>query len=323
MKYWRLTNSPQNYLYLLLSLVVLVLLAFLPRLISDYYVSVLISILLYVILTVSWAMFSVPTGYLSLATASFVGVGMYTTAILGEHLPLSVVILIAGIISALIALLVGLACLRLKGVYFSIFTFGLTLLLLNSVLFYEVTMTGKFGRYVVGLDANACYYVFVSIMVALFLFIFLLKRSKYNLALLSIGQGEIASAHLGVNVNIIKVVTFAISAFIMGLAGATIVTQFSYIQSNTAFDMLYSFMPAVMAIFGGFTLVRGQILGAAILSILAQVLLTQFTYFYLLFFGLIILATILFFPQGLIGVWELFWKRQRLFSKPQKANIKG
>ncbi len=304
-------NNNKYYILVPVLLAGLVLLAFFPQFLSAYYISVLTTILLYIVLTVSWAMFSVPTGYLSLATAAFFGVGMYTTAVLGERLPLPLVIFIGGVISSLIALLVGLACLRLRGVYFSIFTFGLTLLLLNSVLYYEVTVTGKFGRTVVGLDANVCYYAFLGVTIALFIFMYLLKHSKYNLALLSIGQGEVAAAHLGVNINVVKVITFAISAFMVGIAGATIVTQFSYIQPNTAFDMLYSFMPAVMAIFGGFTLLRGQVLGAVILSILAQVLLIQFTYFYLLFFGIIIVATILFFPQGLIGLLDVIWKRLR------------
>jgi branched-chain amino acid transport system permease protein len=323
MKYGWLAGGPKSLLYILLAVAGIIILAFFPRLMSPYYIATITSIFLYIVLTISWGMFSVPTGYLSLATASFVGIGMYTTAILGGVLPLPAVILIGGIISAIIALLVGLACLRLRGVYFSIFTFGLTLLLLNSVLFYEVSMTGKFGRFVVAMDANMCYFAFLMIMVAVFIFLFLLKRSKYNLALQSIGQGETATAHLGVNVNLVKVATFSVSSFIMGLAGATIVTQFSYIQANTAFDMLYSFMPAVMSIFGGFTQIRGQVLGAIILSILAQILLTQFTYFYLLSFGLIIVLTILFFPQGLIGVWELVWSKQKFFSRPAKAGAKG
>ena len=76
-------------------------------------------------------MFSGPTGQISLATAVFFGIGIYVAAILGMHLPLLVMVLIGGLASAVMALLVGGLTLRLKGVYFTIFTFGLLELIKN------------------------------------------------------------------------------------------------------------------------------------------------------------------------------------------------
>jgi len=114
-------GKPQNIILILFALLFV---GILPALGSSYYLSLVTSFFLYVILTVSWSAFSAPTGYMSLASAAFFGVGVYTMAILGEKLPFIVVILIGAMLSAILAFLVGLSCLRLKGVYFSIFTFG-------------------------------------------------------------------------------------------------------------------------------------------------------------------------------------------------------
>ena len=80
------------------------LLAVIPLFTSPYLVISLITILMYVILTLSWTMFSGPTNYISLATAALFGVGVYTSAVLNDFLPLVVVVLIGGLLSFLLAL---------------------------------------------------------------------------------------------------------------------------------------------------------------------------------------------------------------------------
>src|SRR4030042_2322734 len=99
------------------SLLVL-LLATLPFYMPPYTPLAVTSILMYVVLTVSWAMFCGPTRYMSLATATFFGVGMYTSAVLGERLPFSLVVACGGLVSFSIGLLTGFICLRLGGFYF-------------------------------------------------------------------------------------------------------------------------------------------------------------------------------------------------------------
>ena len=175
----------------------------------------MMTVLMYVVLTVSWAMFSAPTGYMSLASAAFFGIGIYTMAIVGEAIPIPVAIGLGGILSFLVALLVGLACLRLKGVYFAIFSFGLSELILHSVLFYELEVTGTVGRWVVALDQMMAYWALLIVVVVLLFVVNRYRRSKFGLALRSIGEAEIAASSIGVNVNAVKVVTFAVTAFFM------------------------------------------------------------------------------------------------------------
>ena len=108
-----------------LALAALALLAFVPRLGNAYYLALAISLLQYTVLATAWGMFSGPTRYVSLATTAFFGVGAYTVAVLGEILPWPLVLLIAAALGAIVAAIVGLSTLRLSGVYFVIFTFGL------------------------------------------------------------------------------------------------------------------------------------------------------------------------------------------------------
>jgi len=292
-----------------LLLIILVLLATLSLYASTYNVILLTSILMYIVLTVSWVIFSAPTGYISLASAAFFGVGIYTSAILGKELPLPIVIFIGGLASFCLALLVGALTLRLRGVYFTVFTFGLVELIKHLLLWYEIKFTGTRGRFVIVVDNNTIYYDMFIILVILLLTAYFIRRSKFGLALQSIGEYEDAAAHTGVNVNAVKTITFAVSAVFIGAAGAIMATRWTYIDPYIAFNPLLSFMPVLMAIFGGMGQFYGPILGAAIFAYLEEVLLTKFPYYYMLIFGTILVVTILYLPEGLVGLVQKLRRR--------------
>jgi len=292
-----------------LSLLILILLATSPLYAPPYTVILLTSIFMYIIITVSWTMFSGPTGYISLASAAFFGVGIYTSAILGKALPLPLVICMGGLVSFCLALLVGALTLRLRGTYFIMFTFGLVELLLHFILWWEVNITGTTGRVVPTVSNTTVYYLMLIIFVILMLTTYLIKRSRFGLALQSIGQNEDAATHTGVNVTMVKVITFAISAFFMGTAGSVMATKWTYIDPYIAFNPLYSFMPVLMAIFGGMGQLYGPVIGAAIFTYLEEFLITRFPYYYMLIFGIILVVAILYMPDGLVGLIQRLWRR--------------
>jgi branched-chain amino acid transport system permease protein len=300
-----------------LLLVILILLATLPFYASPYTVILLTSILMYTVLTMGWVMFSGPTGYLSLASAAFFGVGIYSSAILGRQLPLPLVILLGGLASFCLALLVGALTLRLRGVYFTIFTFGLVELTKYLLLWYEIRFTGTRGRFVVVVDNETIYYVMLTILATLLLTAYLIRRSRFGLALQSIGENEDAAAHTGVNVNVLKTIAFAISAVFVGAAGAIMATRWTYIDPYVAFNPLFSFMPVLMAIFGGMRRFYGPILGAVIFAYLEELLITRFPYYYMLIFGAVLVVTILYLPDGLVGLVQ---KVERRVPGGQHAN---
>ena len=291
---------------LLIGLIILIVLPF----ISQIYTIILLStIFMYIVLTSSWAMFSGPTGQISLATAAFFGVGIYIAATLGNHMPLLLMVLISGLISGCMALLVGGLTLRLKGVYFTIFTFGLLELIKYLLLWFEVTFTGTRGRFVVVVDHTTIYFYMLAITVLTLLTAFLIRRSKYGLALQSIGEQEEAAEHIGINVTLVKVSIFAISAFFMGAAGAIIATKWTYVDPYIAFNMNYSFTPVLMAIFGGMGQLAGSVLGAVIFAYLEQILITKFPYYYMLLFGIVMVFSVVYLPNGLTGLIQKWRSR--------------
>jgi branched-chain amino acid transport system permease protein len=292
-----------------LLLIVLLLLAALPYGRPGYTVVFVYTILMYVVLTVSWVIFSGPTGYISLAPAAFFGVGVYTSAVLGMALPLPVVVCVGGLASSCLALLVGALTLRLRGIYFAIFTFGLVEFIKHLVLWWEIQRTGTRGRFLIPVDNNTIYYVMLAILVITLLTAYLIRRSRFGLALQSIGQDEEAAAHTGINVTVVKVMTFAISAVFMGAVGAIWAIRLTYIDPYIAFDPLNSFMPVLMAIFGGMGQLYGPVLGAAVFAYSREVLITKFPYYYMLLIGIILLVVIVYLPNGLVGPIERLRRR--------------
>jgi branched-chain amino acid transport system permease protein len=289
--------------------VLLLLLAAAPLYATRYSVVFLTTIFMYVILTMSWTFFSAPTGYISLAPAAFFGTGVYSSALLGLVLPLSAVIVIGSLASACLALLVGTLTLRLRGIYFVMFTFGLVEFLLHFILWWEVNITGTTGRVVPTVNNTTVYYLMLTILVILVLTAALTKRSKYGLALQSIGECEEAAAHTGVNVTALKVTTFGVSAFFMGAAGVVMATRWTYIDPKIAFNPVLSFLPVLMAIFGGTGQLYGPAIGAAIFTSLEEFLITRFPYYYMLIFGVIMVLAILYLPEGLVGLIQMLRNR--------------
>jgi branched-chain amino acid transport system permease protein len=310
-------NSRRFLVTGLIVLVLLALLATLPLYGSRYSVILLTSIFMYVVITVSWTIFSGPTRYISLASAAFFGVGVYTAAILGKALPLGVVIIIGALLSFILALFIGAITLRLRGMYFIIFTFGISELIKNAILFYETHFSLTVGRWVIRVDQTTVYYIMLAIFVALMLTTYSIRHTKWGLALQSIGQSEEAAAHRGINVTWVKVITFAISAIFMGAAGAIMATKWAYVDPRIAFNPLLSFLPVLMAIFGGMSQIYGPVIGAAIFTYLQEILITKFAYYYMLLFGIILIVAILYMPNGLVG---LIQKRRKRGQAKQQAS---
>ncbi len=297
-----------------------------PRFLSESVVITLITVLMYAVLTLSWTMFSGPTGYVSLATAALFGIGVYVSAILRGRLPIELLVLIGGLVAFLLALAIGVLTLRLKGVYFILFTFGVTALIRNVTQWWETHFSGTVGRHVLG-AANETVYLLMVILFALTLVGgFLLRSSNVGMALQGIGENQDAAEHIGVPVTRIKVLTFAASAAFMGATGAVMATRFRYVDPSIAFNPLISFLPVVMAIFGGTSKLYGPILGTIVLVVLQEFLITEYPYFYLLLFGLTLVVVVLWLPGGLVVLaqrWMFRVKMQWIGLKMKFKRLRG
>jgi branched-chain amino acid transport system permease protein len=289
-------------------LLVLVLLATIPLYASLGTVTLLLNFLMYITLAVSWTMFSGPTGYISLASAAFFGIGVYTPALLYAEgaplLPLPAVIMIAGLVALCCALIIGGATLRLRGIFFTMFTFGLIGASTPIIQYFEFETHGARGRYIQSIGADNVYYLMLVTFVVVMVIVYLLRRSRYGLALQGIGNNEEAAAHMGVDTTKMKVITFGVSGVFMGITGAIMALSWKYVDPSTAFNLNYSFLPLLMALVGGMGQLYGPVIGALGFAYLRYMLLSNAARYYMLIFGITMIVFILFVPGGLAGLIE-------------------
>lgn len=305
---------------------ILVILVFPPYFLSVYYLSFLRNVLMWIALSISWHFFSGYTKYISLGSAAFFGIGLYFTAkylqlsIVGDFpvLPLPVIVLLAGLVTFALALVIGLVTLRLRGIYFAILTFSVNIVVSNAILWWEITITGTRGTYFPLFDTQTAYYAIFTCTIVTLLLTTLLRRSKFGLALKMIGESEEAAVHVGVNASLYKTLGFAISAMLMGLMGGCFATRLSgYVNTDIAFESLYSFLPAVNTLLGGIGTVYGPIIGSITVSLLSEYLRVTLTHYFLITLGLILIAIVMFMPDGIMGIVEKI-KTTKLF-KIEKA----
>lgn len=279
-------------------------LALLPRWLTDeYYLSLLISILMYCVLATAWALFSGPTRYISLATVAFFGMGAYVTAVFGESLPWVAVLGIAAGVGLVMALIVGLSTLRLSGVYFVIFSFGLAELVKQLVTWWEVNITKDLGRYVfVEITQLDIYWQLLAMLALVLALRALINRSRLGLALRVIGEDETVAAHVGINTTTAKLLLFAVSAVFITVTGAIMAPRWTYIDPSIAFAPAVSFQTLIMALLGGAGALFGPILGAVPLVLLFEYLGANFPNHFSILLGLVFIVIVYFIPQGLSGV---------------------
>ena len=287
-------------------------LALLPRWLTDeYYLSLMISILMYCVLATAWALFSGPTRYISLATVAFFGMGAYVTAVFGESLPWAAVLAIAAGVGLVMALLVGLSTLRLSGVYFVIFSFGLAELVKQLVTWYEVNITKDLGRYVfVEITQLDIYWQLLALLALVLGLRALINRSRLGLALRVIGEDETVATHVGINTTTAKLLLFTVSAVFITVTGAIMAPRWTYIDPSIAFAPVISFQTLIMALLGGAGALFGPILGAVPLVLLFEYLSANFPNHFSILLGLVFIVIVYFIPQGLSGVLaKLFGKK--------------
>jgi branched-chain amino acid transport system permease protein len=283
---------------------VLIFVAFIPLFGSTYAATLATVIMMYIVMSASWNMFSGPTGYISLASGAFVGLGFYASGFLSGYLPLPVLMLIGGFVSFALAALIGSITLRLRGVYFTIFTFCLVELVKAVMTWYEIMVVRKRGLNVKNFGPEAAFYAMLVMVVITLIVIVIVKRTRFGMALTGIGESEDAASHIGINTTRTKVLGFAISAFMMGTVGAVRATMLNHIDPGSAFNMMFSFLPVLMCVFGGMKTFLGPIIGAAVFATLQYNLITAMPQIYMIIFGAIMILSILFMPTGIVGVYE-------------------
>ena len=288
-----------------LLILVIVALAGFPFIANGYYLALGVSLLSYVVLATAWALFSGPTRYISLATAAFFGIGAYTMAVLSEAMPVAGVIVVAAAVGVAIALVVGLSTLRLRGIFFVIFTFGLAELIRQIVTWYEVKITRTVGRYIfLDIGQEQIYWQLLALTVLVFVVGWLIRRSRLGLALRVIGDDETVARHVAINTTGAKLVLFAISAAFMSVTGAVMAPRWTYIDPAIAFNPMISFQVVIMALLGGAGKLYGPLLGAVPLVILFELINANFPNHFAIVLGIVFIVIVYFLPGGVAGLYD-------------------
>ena len=281
-----------------LALAVLTL-AILPRFVSDYRISLLISIFAYVAMATAWSFFSGATRYISLATSAFVGIGVYAVTLSIDRVPVALGLALAALAGFLVALVVGLSTLRLRGVYFVIFTFGLAELIKQLVTWYEVNRNKNLMRLVFADVSNVFLYeVLLAVAVLTVAGSWLAGRTRLGFALRAIGEDETVARHTGVNTTLVKVLVFALTASVIALTGAVLSLRYSYIDPNIAFNSAWSFQVLIMSLLGGAGRAWGPLLGVIPLVLLSEFLAGTFPHHFGIALGLCFVVIVFYLPGG-------------------------
>ena len=286
---------------LLIGILVFSLAALLPIVNTGYGLSLGVTIAMYTVLSTSWTLFSGPTHYISLATAAFFGLGMYVVGGGLSLFPFPVLVAIAAAVGALLAGFIGLATLRLSGVYFVIFTLGLAELIRQLVTWVQTTMGTSSGLYVLtNVDEKTIYWQLL-----------VLAAFVYLIGWWIIGNDEEVAAHSGINTALVKIFLFMISGAIAATTGALLAPRWTYIEPTIAFSPMLSFLVVIMALIGGAHRLWGPVLGVVPFALVWDLITAKFPNQTALMLGIAFLLIVYAIPHGFIGIGEKYWAKYK------------
>ncbi|WGH90100.1 branched-chain amino acid ABC transporter permease [Auritidibacter ignavus] len=272
------------------------------------------------------------TGQLSLAQAGFFAIGVYTVALLtAEHdWPFWGAFFVGMILTTVVGFIAGLVALRTREAYFAVFTMALGLII-YMVLSRWTSVTGgydgvrgiKFPENIGPIDFSepTVFYFLMVLVVAFCIYLtYTLKTSNVGRTLLAIRTSEDLASSIGINVGLNKQLAFTASAGLAGTAGGLFASAQGFIEPEVAhIDLTFELLMFLLV--GGMATVMGPLIGTLLVMALFE-LFQDFQSYRFLFLGPIIIALIIFMPQGLIGkLNELIARRRRrkTTSAPQRS----
>jgi len=300
-----------------IGLVLIVLVAAVVWFLPSYYTGLLTQIGLYALVTIGLNLFMGYAGQVSLGQAAFFGIGAYTSAALAVKTGLTPWLgMLAGtVLAALAAYVLSFVALRLRENLLALATLALGIVI--NVVFNQWEFIGGSSGFkdIPGFTLGAytfdqrAYAILAWTLLALGLwFAGNVVRSSFGRSLIAISAGELGAQALGVDATRLKRQTFVLSAVYAGIAGAVYASQASYIDPS-GFDFLLSVNFVLMSVIGGIRSLSGAVIGAAAVVALRVVLQAAVPMvlpsargdFQSFFFGIILIAMLIFLPRGISG----------------------
>ena len=247
------------------------------------------------------------TGYLPFGYVGFFGCGAYGTSLLVLHTQWPVLLCVAGgaAASVLMALLLG-PLLRLSGAYFSIAS-----LAASQILFFVVSNPnladltgGPYGLKIERVFApHASYDAMLGVLLLAAAIAAYFRSSRFGLALRAMKQDAISAEMAGIDVVRLRLLVWLLSALIAGLAGGVYAWSLSVFYPDAVFTLQISVFAIVFALFGGVGTVLGPMIGAALLYTLYSAIGVSSPQYFQLIYGALIVALVLFLPGGVLSLF--------------------
>ena len=264
------------------------------------------------------------TGMVSFAHAAYYGVGAYAVALIFKryHLPILVGLAAAPFAAAVVGLVTGLVAQRAVRLYFSLLTLAISQVLF-SIAFTWYDVTGGDNGISINLpdqlnDYTTLYYFTAAVVGVCLLLMFMLVRSPFGAALLSIRENRQRSAAIGINVRAYELAVYTVAAMFAGVAGGLFVMY----QQQAYPETLYwtaNAQPVVVSLLGGTTTFLGPAIGAFIYVVLDNSISKQFPYQFDIILGAIVLAVVLAVPGGISDVPSVFLRLRERFRRGEEA----
>jgi branched-chain amino acid transport system permease protein len=281
---------------------------------NPYLVGVGAEFLIFAIVAVSLDLLMGRSGQISLGHSGFFAVGAYTTAILIErtHLDLAFGLAAAAVLTAISSSIVGFPAERLRGHYLGIVTLGFGVAIAQIALKWSALTNGDEGVHLdtvrlLGFDVGApvrMYYLALAVLLLTALFSYNLAHSRLGRSFAAVRDSEVAASAMGIPVARTKVLAFAISAAMTGIAGGLFASLNAFVAPED-FGITQTLLFFAMVIVGGLDSIGGAIGGAFVVEVVSQ-LAAATNGLSLFIVGTTIVAVALFFPAGLKGVFARF-----------------
>jgi branched-chain amino acid transport system permease protein len=290
----------------LLYIILFILLLTLPFYIGVYLLNVMDIILIYLALALSWDML-LRSGQISFGVAGLFGVGGYAAALIYLNAGVNPLISIAlgSLAAGFLACLIGMAVLQLRGMYFAIVTLALSEIFRVIIRNLPDLTGGPEGTILPSAifagNSTKTYWLVLAVAVISVIGSEIFHRTRIHFALTSIRNDEIVAKSSGIDVFKYLVFIFAVTSAIQGMIGGTYAHIYGFVSPEGSFSLNFTLLPIAMALLGGMHSTWGPVVGAVLLGVVSEFLKLKIPYGHLLVYGIIIVITILFFPQGIVG----------------------
>src|SRR2546428_269939 len=268
-------------------------------------------VLQYVVVATAWNILGGYAGYVNFGTSAFFALGAYTAIFLIEafRAPLPVLILAGGLVSGLLGLGIGYLTLRLKGVFFSIATLALSVVLQTLIMNWDYVggakgVTGiRPGSPLFGHWGKLRFTLMVGLAVAAVTVAWIIERSWVGRGLTALRGSEEAAECMGGPTLRLKLFATTISGFLVGVAGAPFPYYVTYVEPSSAFNLDYAVNALAMPMIGGTTTRIGPVIGAVLLGTAQQVAtVTISSELNLLIVGVVLVLFVVLAPEGITGL---------------------